>query len=207
MVKAPVTQLTKWVSFLTYPQKPNDTSCTCFNPRDPNKAIIWEHYKAPTLDKISYYLSRTPAFSKLNTKDGFWSVHLDEKSSYLTTFDTHKGRYWFLHMPFTLKMSLDIFQMCMDQVTDHLPGIITIHDDICIYGQTPEQYNRHLIQLMQTALKNRLAFTSSKFKIKQPQISFYCTVFTSQGMKPLITRQNFSPFLDPLIISNPSSQA
>ena len=46
---------------------------------DLNNAIIWEHYKAPTLDKISQQLSGATCFSMLDTKDGFWSIHLDEK--------------------------------------------------------------------------------------------------------------------------------
>ena len=120
MVKLVVTWLTKWVSSLTYPWKPKSTLCICFDPRDLNKAIIWEHYKAPTWDKIYHHLSRATTFTKLDAKDRFQSVNLDEKSSYLATFNTNKMKYWFLWMPFSLKMSRDIFQMYMDLVTDQL---------------------------------------------------------------------------------------
>ena len=109
---------------------------------------------------------------------------MDEKFSYLTTFNTHKGGYWFLHMPFGLRMLQDVFQMHMNQITDCLLGIIAIHNDICIFSQTPEEHDRHLIQLMQTALKNEIVFNNSKCRIRQPLISFYTTVLTSQGMKP-----------------------
>ena len=67
-------------------------------------------------------------FPSYDAKDGFWSVHLDDASSHLTTFNTHKGRYRFLRMPFGLKMAQDVFQMRMDQITERLPGIIAIHD-------------------------------------------------------------------------------
>ena len=33
----------------------------------------------------------------------------------------------------------DVFQMKMDHITDRLPGVIAIHDDICVYGKTQEQ--------------------------------------------------------------------
>ena len=78
-------------------------SAICLNPHDLNKAIIREHYKAPTLDEITHKLSGAKVFSKLDAKDGFWSIHLDTPSSFLTTFNTHKGCYQFLHMPFGLK--------------------------------------------------------------------------------------------------------
>ena len=141
-VIAPISQPTKWVSYLSYHHKPDGSLCICLNPKDLNKAIAWEHYKAPILEEISHWLNGATCFSKLVTKDGFWNIHIDEKSSYLTTFSTHCGRYWFLCMPFGLKMSQDVFVMCMDQVTDHLPSISAIHDDICIYGHPPEEHDQ-----------------------------------------------------------------
>ena len=77
----------------------------------------------------------------MDAKDGFWSVNLDTPSSYLTTFNTHKGRYRFLHMPLGLKLSLDVYQMRMDQIAERLPGIISIHDEICIFSKTQQEHN------------------------------------------------------------------
>ena len=105
----PVTEPTKWVSSLTYLRNSDDTIHPCLDPRDLNEAIIHEHYKAPTLEEISHKLSGATVFSKLDAKDGFWSIHLDTPSSYLTTFNTHKGCYQYLCMPFGLKMSQDVF--------------------------------------------------------------------------------------------------
>ena len=180
----PVTEPTEWVSLLTYPRKSDGSICPCLDPCDLNKAIIREHYKAPTLEEISHKLSGATVFSKLDAKDGFWSIHLDTPSSYLTTFNMHKGCYWYLCMPFGLKMSQDVFQMRMDQITDRLPGIIAIHDDICVYGKTREEHNTNLLELMKTSSKNGLVFNSHKCSIRQPQITFYGAIFTSKGMKP-----------------------
>ena len=108
----PVTKPTTWLSSLTYPCKPDGSLHICLDPKDLNKAIVQEHYKAPTLDEITYCLSGTTCFSKLDAKDGFWSIHLEEDSSYLTTFNTHCGRYRFLYMPFWL-----------EDVPRHLPDV------------------------------------------------------------------------------------
>ena len=86
-------------------------------------------------------------------------------------------------MPFGLKMSQDIFQMQMDQATEHLPSIITIHDDICIFGCTPEGHDQHLLCLMETAAEHGLIFSSSKHQIRQSQIAFYGAVFNAHGMQ------------------------
>ena len=183
-VIVPVTMPTTWVSLLTYPCKHDGTLHICLNPKDLNKATVQEHYKAPTLDEITHRLSGATCFSKLDAKDGFWSIHLDEDSSYLTTFNTHHGRHRFLHMPFGLKMSQDVFQMQMDQATDCLPGIIAIHDDICMFGHTPEEHDEHFLCLMESAKTHGIVFNSTKCHIRQPQIAFYGAVFTGQGMQP-----------------------
>ena len=166
------------VSLLTYPHKPDGSLCICLDCKDLNKAIVLEHYKAPTLDEISHCLSGATCFSKLDTKDSFWSIHLDKKSSYLTIFNTYHGRYTFLHMPFSLKMSQDVFQIQIDQATDCLPSIIAIHDNICIYGHTPEEYDEHLLCL-ETTKDHSIIFNSTKCHIRQPQVAFYGTVFTA----------------------------
>ena len=87
-------------------------------------------------------------------------------------------------MPFGLKMSQDVFQMCMDQVMDCLPGIIAIHDDIYIYGHTLEEHDWHLLKLMQMAAQHGVVFNSSKCQIRQPKITFYGAVLITKGMWP-----------------------
>ena len=202
---APVTDPMEWVSSLTYPQKPDGSLHICLDPKDLNKAIIWEHYKAPTLDEITHRLSGAKVFSKLDAKDGFWSIHLDTPSSFLTIFNTHKGCYQFFHMPFGLKMLQDVFQMQMDQITNRLPGIIAIHDDIWEYGKDTTEHDNNLLKLMQTAQQQGLVFNSSKCSICQPQISFYSAIFTAQGMKPDPTKVKLCKTSPPPKTQNSSS--
>ena len=80
-----------------------------------NKAIKREHHPIPILDQITPKLTGAKLFSKLNARNGYWNVKLDEESSYLTTFNTPFGRYRFLRMPFGLRMSQDIFQFKIDE--------------------------------------------------------------------------------------------
>ena len=134
-------------------------------PRNLNKVIAQEHYKAQTLNKISHQLSRAMTSGKLDARDGSWSVHLNTKSSYLTNFNIQKGRCWFLHMSFSLKMSQDIFQMCMDQ-SYWLPTRDHCYPPHHVSLAKPLRSNRHLIQLMQNTFKNGIIFNSSKCKIR-----------------------------------------
>ena len=107
---------TPWVSSLTYPKKANGKLRICLDPKDLNKAIIHENHKAPTLKEIAHILTGVTKFSKVDSNKAFFGMHLTYEASLLTMFNTHLGRYRFLHVPFGLKMSQDIFQMRMDDI-------------------------------------------------------------------------------------------
>ena len=183
-VITPETEPTAWVNSITYPMKPNGDLRICLDPKDLNKAVLREHYKAPTLDELTHKLTGAKVFSKLDCKTGFWSIKLDNASSRLTTFNTPFGRYRYIRLPFGLKCSQDIFQMRMDQILEGLDGIIAIHDDVTVYGKDEEDHDRALYNLMQTAAKEGLVFNSTKCFIKQPTIAFFGTTFGPDGMSP-----------------------
>ena len=65
-------------------------------------------------------------------------------------------------------MSQDVFQMRMDNITERLAGIISIHNDICIIGKTQQEHDENLLQLIKVVQKNDLVFNSNKCHIRQP---------------------------------------
>ena len=99
-----------WVNVLVVHKKTTDRLRTCLDPKDLNKVIKTEHHPVATVDNIRLKQCGFTLFSKLDGKQGYWNVKLDEESSYLTTFNTHRGSYRFLRMSFGLRMSQDIFQ-------------------------------------------------------------------------------------------------
>ena len=107
----PVTEPAKWVNSITYPIKPNADIQMCLDRKDINKVIIKEHYKAPTLEKITHKLTRASVFSKLESFQSFSTIHLSKESSMKTTCNTRPGhvRYHYLHLTIgtiTAKMSI-----------------------------------------------------------------------------------------------------
>ena len=144
----------------------------CLNPKDLNKAIIRENHKAPTLEEIAHNLTGATKFSKVDGNKAFFGMHLTEQASLLTTFNTYLSRYQFLCVPFGLKMSQDIFQMWMDNIVAQCPGVLTIHDNIFIYGKDDKDHDANLINLFNVAQKEGLVFNSTKCAIKQESVTF-----------------------------------
>ena len=149
------TELTPWVSSLTYPKKPNGKLRICLDPKDLNKAIIRENHKAPTLEEIDHILTGAMRFSKVDGNKAFFRMHLTKQALLLTMFNTHLRRYHFLCVPFRLKMSQDIFQMWMDDIVVQCPGVLAIHDDIFIYSKDDKDHDANLDKLIQCSPKGR----------------------------------------------------
>ena len=178
------TEPTPWVSSLTYPKKANGKLRIYLDPKDLNRAIILENHKAPTLKEIAHVLTGATRFSKVDGNKAFFGMHLTEEASLLTMFNTHLRRYRFLHVPFGLKMSQDIFQMRMDDIVAQCPSVLAIHDDVFIYGKDDRDHDTNIINLFNVAQKEGLIFNSKKCAIKQESITFFGRVFSAEGYSP-----------------------
>ena len=72
----------------------------------------------------------------------------------------------------------------MDEVTERVPGCVGIADDLIVYGETDEDHDRHLIDLMETSVKEGLVFNSSKCQIKVDKVEFFGSVYSADGISP-----------------------
>ena len=180
----PQIEPTQWVSSVTYPVKPTGEVRPCLDVRDLNKAIIWENHKPQKVEEIAHQLAGAVVFTKADDLKAFLQVHLTEESSKLLVITTHKGHYRFKRMPFGAKMSQDVFQMEMDLIMERCPGVISIHDDIVVYGVSDEDHDANLINLLNVAQIEGLVLNSKKLELKCPRISFFGVEYSTDGMHP-----------------------
>ena len=180
----PQIEPTPWVSSVTYPVKPTGEVRPCLDARDLNKAIIRENHKPQTVEKIAHQLAGAMVFTKADALKAFLQVHLTEESSKLLVINTHKGRYRFKRMPFGAKMSQDVFQMKMDLIMERCPGVISIHDDIVVYGVSEEDHDANLVNLLNVAQIEGLVLNSKKLELKCPRVSFFGAEYSADGMHP-----------------------
>ena len=180
----PQIEPTPWVSSVTYPVKPTGEVRPCLDARDLNKAIIRENHKPQTVEEIAHQLAGAVVFTKADALKAFLQVHLTKESSKLLVINTHKGRYRFKRMPFGAKMSQDVFQMKMDLIMERCPGVISIHDDIVVYGVSEEDHDANLVNLLNVAQIEGLVLNSKKLELKRPRVSFFGAEYSADGMHP-----------------------
>uniref|UniRef100_A0A8C7WXQ6 Gypsy retrotransposon integrase-like protein 1 n=1 Tax=Oryzias sinensis TaxID=183150 RepID=A0A8C7WXQ6_9TELE len=175
---------TDWCSSLAYSTKKDGSLRICLDPKKLNDSLKRCPHRIPTVEELNPKFANAKVFSKLDAKAGYWSIHLDEDSQLLTTFRTPFGRYCWKRLPFGLSVSQDIFQAKMDQILEGLQGVVSIADDIAVYGKNEEEHDKNLINLMERAANTGLVFNSEKCNIKQNQISFFGNQYTANGIRP-----------------------
>ena len=175
---------TPWVSSVTFPRKPNGEVRVCLDPSNLNKAIIREHHKPMTMEEIAHELAGATVYTKAHALKAFLQIHLTHEASLLTTFNSHRGRLWFLRMPFGAKMSQDVFQLRMDAILEQCPGVIGIHDDMVIFRVDQEDHDANLINLLNVCQKEGLVLNSKKLELWRERVTFFGAKYSVQGMHP-----------------------
>ena len=189
-ILAPVTEPTPWVSSMVVVKKPNGTLRICIDPKDLNKVLKRSHYPLPTIEDILPDLSRAKVFSTFDVKNGFWHIELDEESSKLTTFNLPLGRYRWLRLPFGLSSAPEEFQIRQHQVIEGLPGVLSIHDDILVYGEgdtyadAHQDHDRKLKNLMKWCQERNVKLNKEKMKLRRNEVPYIGHLLTDKGLKP-----------------------
>ena len=81
-------------------------------------------------------------------------------------------------------MSQDVFQMKMDLIMERCPGVISIHNDIVVYGVSKEDHDANLVNLLNVAQIEGLVLNSKKLELKCPRVSFFGAEYSADGMHP-----------------------
>ncbi|PFX12101.1 Retrovirus-related Pol polyprotein [Stylophora pistillata] len=188
-VLEPVTEPIKWVSQMAIVHKNNGKLRICIDPQPLNSALQREHYQLPVLDDLFPKLKNAKVFSKLDVKEAYWHVRLDEQSSKLTTMITPFGRYRWKRLPFGLKVSSEIFQRKIDEALEDFYGVFNIVDDIIIVGcgatesEALADNNQNLSKSIQRCKERNITLNEDKQETGLKDITFHGHKITRNGIE------------------------
>ena len=84
-----------WVSNMAIATKKGGDIRIFVDAQQINKAIIHKKYSIPTIDTLIDEMSGSTVFSKIDLKEAYTQIELDESSRKLTTFITDESHYCF----------------------------------------------------------------------------------------------------------------
>ena len=165
------------------PQK-DETIRLCLDMRKPNEAIKRTRFPVPTSKDIDILLNITCYFSKLDVRQAFHQLELDESSRYITTFTTHKGLFCYKRLNFGTNAASEIFQSALEKHLCEMEGVRNIHDDIIVFGKSRQEHDMALKQCLEKLATIEIALCKSKCKFLQTELTFFGHNYSKNGIKP-----------------------
>ena len=175
---------TDWINPLVIVEKKNSDLRLCLDPKALNESIKKEHFLIPTVDEISSRLNNKKYFTVLDMKDGYWQIELTDESADLCTFGTPFGRYQFLRLPFGIASAPEVFQRKCYEVFGDINGVGIYFDDLIITGETEEEHDNNLKNVLERASKYNLKFNKNKVQFKSQKVTFMGQEFSFRGVQP-----------------------
>lgn len=176
----PVIQLINSMVTVVTPQKVR----ICNDPKDLNTAIRREHFPLLTVEEVVAPMPNAKCFSVLDANQGFYQIELDNESSKLCTFNTPIGRYRFQRLPFGISSASELFQRAVAQMIEGLDGVVNIIDDLPVWGDSTEQHDERLLNLLKRADENGLRFNKAKCKFRVAEVKYIGHTLHADGLRP-----------------------
>ncbi|XP_055615655.1 uncharacterized protein K02A2.6-like [Toxorhynchites rutilus septentrionalis] len=136
-----------WVSPLVVVGKMNDEPRICLDLRRFNEAVLRDRHPMPLIEDLLARVGPNMLRSKLDVKDSFLQIELDEASRNVMVFLTGRGLYRFKRMPFGLVTAPEIFQKTMDEILCGCEGTWWYIDDIYIEGKNKDEYETRVAKV------------------------------------------------------------
>jgi hypothetical protein len=109
-----------------------------------NKYLKEFHYPLPRIDQLFAALSGGEQFTKLDLKNAYLQLVLDDASQPLTAINTHVGTFVYRRAPFGIKCLPEIFQKLIEETLSGLEGVVAFIDDICVTGRNKDHHMKNL---------------------------------------------------------------
>lgn len=180
---------TPWISPVVIVPKGNDEIRICIDNRCANQAIQRERHVTPTLDDLINDLNGAMIFSKIDLKNGYHQLELDEESKYITTFSTHIGIFQYNRLHFGINSASEIFQ---HQIANLIQGIQAKNysDDIIVYGKSEtgnieearRNHDENLSKLLQRLKENNVTANAAKCSFHKTNLKFHGYIFSQDGI-------------------------
>lgn len=160
----------------------------CLDFRKLNKLTIFDAEPMPDIAEIMTQLSNSKYFTMIDLSKGYWQIPLDRNSRQLTAFQTSKGLFQFVVMPFGLVNASASFNRLMRMLFSKTENVRTFVDDVLIFTAGWDDHMKKLKEVFDILSRAGLTARPTKCEIGYYHIE-YLGHQVGEGMsKPLNDR-------------------
>lgn len=175
----------EWATPLRIVKKDDGSLRICGDYRSTvNASIQVDRYPLPTSVEAFVKLSGGKVFSKLDLKQAYTQMKVDEETAKMLTLNTPIGLMKMNRLAFGVSAAPCIFQRVMSSALADMDGVACLLDDVAVTGATLEQHNQRLRRVMQKL--NELGFRLNRKKcvFAANSITFLGHMIDGEGLHP-----------------------
>lgn len=147
-----------------------------------NPCLNPEQYPIPKVDDIFAKLAGGKYYAKLDLRQAYLQMMMDDKSQELLTINTHKGLFRSRRLLYGVNSAPGIWQRNMEQVIQGLDGVEVILDDMIVTGKSKEHFLHNLELLLQRLRDHGLKLNREKCKFLEKQIAYCGHIIDANGL-------------------------
>ena len=152
-----------------------------------NQVAPLDNYPIPTVDEHLASFKGCVTFSKIDLKQAYQQLELDDETKELLTVNTHRGLFKPSRLQFGVHSATGIFQREMDRRLKHLPRVKARVDDIAIGGLDEADHFNMLYQVCEVLKKAGLTVRWEKCQLFREEIEFCGHVLSAKGIRPMLS--------------------
>ena len=147
-----------------------------------NPVLQIEQYPLPRIDDLFASLSGGQHFSKIDLKNVYLQIEMEEESKKLLTINTHRGLFRYNRLVFGIASAPAISQKTIEQVMQGVPGTQVILDDMIITGKSDTEHLQNLEMALQRLSESGLKANSEKCEFFKDRVTFCGHVIDKEGL-------------------------
>ncbi len=124
-------------------------------------------------------------FTKLDLRNAYHLVRIRQGDEWKTAFNTPRGHFEYLVMPFGLSNSPAVFQALVNDVLrDMVNQFIYVYlDDILIFSTSLQEHVQHVRRVLQRLLENGLFVKAEKCEFHAQSVPFLGHIVSAEGIR------------------------
>ncbi|UYV84832.1 K02A2.6-like, partial [Cordylochernes scorpioides] len=141
-------------------------------------------FPVPAAADLQVNLAGGRVFSKLDLKDAYQQLVVDEETAELLAINTHKGLFKVNRLPFGVSCAPGIFQRQMESLIAKIPGVVVYLDDILVTGKDEMEHDLRLREVLKSIQRMGLTLKKEKCEFKKSSLIFLGCRIDAEGIHP-----------------------
>lgn len=142
-------------------------------------------YPLPRIDDLISSLNGAKYFAKIDLRNAFGQISLNEKSRKLCVISTHVGLFAYKVLPFGLSTSPAIFMQVISAVVGGLRNVRVFLDDLLLYGSSKEELFSICESVLSKLSDCGLTINENKCSFLETEIEYLGFRISQKGIMPL----------------------